>query len=115
MFAILLSVFAPALNHLPAAQASEHEVEVCTSDGMTMVMVDDDHGHDAQPGDGQHGGNGHCGYCGLHAGSHAFIPSSPIAPLSPIGAAPMPRLFYQSPRLLFAWTVARSRAPPASV
>ncbi|GAB3470829.1 hypothetical protein GCM10027321_41780 [Massilia terrae] len=114
IFAILLSVFAPALNHLPAAQASEHEVEVCTSEGMAMVAVDDDgHDHDGQPGGAQHDGGGHCGYCGLHTGSHAFIPPSPIAPLAPSGAALMPRLFYQSPRLLFAWTVASSRAPPA--
>ncbi len=113
MFAIMLTVFAPALNHLPAAQAAELGVEVCTSEGMTMVMVDLGHDHDA-PADAGHGGNGHCGYCGLHAGSHAVIPPSPLASTLPAaGAGPMPRLFYQSPRLLFAWTVAPSRAPPA--
>lgn len=112
VFAILLSVFATALNHLPSAQASEHNVEVCTSEGMAMVTIDDGNDHDGQPGDTRHDGGGHCGYCGLHAGSHAFIPPSHIAPLAPAGAAPMPRLFYQSPLLLFAWTVAHSRSPP---
>ena len=112
ILAILLTVFAPALNHLPAAQAAEHSVEVCTSTGMATVMVDDGADGGVQPGDAHHGGDGHCGYCGLHAGTHAFIPPSPPASLPPAGAAPIPRLFYQSPRLLFAWTVAASRGPP---
>lgn len=113
IFAILLTVFAPALNHLPAAQAAEHSVEVCTSTGIAMIMVDDGADSGVQPGDTHHGSDGHCGYCGLHAGTHAFIPPSPLASLPAPGAAPMPRLFYQSPRLLFAWTVAASRGPPA--
>lgn len=111
----MLTVFAPAMNHLPAAQAAEHNVEVCTSEGMTTVMVDDgdQHDHNAHSGDAHHEADGHCGYCGLHAGTHAFIPSSPLSALPAATSAPMPRLFYQSPRLLFAWTVPASRAPPA--
>jgi hypothetical protein len=114
IFAIMLTVLAPALNHLlPAAQAGEHDVELCTSTGVVVVSLDAAHGH-AQPGDPRHdAGAGHCAYCGVHASTHAFLPPSTLVTAAPAGAALMPRRFYQSPRLLFAWTVAASRAPPS--
>jgi hypothetical protein len=110
IMAILLAVLAPALNHLLPEASAAQAIELCTSRGIELVA---DTGHvPGQRGDPLHAQADHCAYCGVHAASHAAIPPSPAVALAAGGHALRPTLFYQSPRLLFAWTVASSRAPP---
>jgi hypothetical protein len=108
IMAILLTVLAPAVNHLLPQASAAQAVELCTSHGLKMVSGT---GH-AQSGDPVQPGAGHCAYCSVHAATHAAIPPSPAVALAPSGIFSHPALFYHSPRLLFAWTVASSRAPP---
>ena len=107
-------MLAPTVSHaigasLPQAQAGE----VCTSTGIKLVA----------PAPGGKAGPGsapvlkgfiHCDFCATHAGSFALLPQSRLVLAVPDGNEPFPSLFYQSPTPLFAWTLAKSRAPPAA-
>jgi hypothetical protein len=112
VMAILLNVLAPAFNHLLPTASAAQPLELCTSHGVQLVA---DAGHaPGKQGAPLHAGNEHCAYCGVHAASHAAIPPSPAVVLAQAGGFGPPSLFYQSPRLLFAWTLASSRAPPVT-
>ncbi len=53
-----------------------------------------------------------CAFCSTHAGSFGLLPTTVfVLPLDK-GLDLFPTLFYQSPRPLFMWTIAQSRAPP---
>jgi hypothetical protein len=110
IMAILLTVLAPSVNHLLPQASAAQTLELCTSHGLKLVA---DTGHaPGQQGDPVQPGADHCAYCGVHAATHAAIPPSPAVAIAAGGNFSHPALFYHSPRLLFAWTVASSRAPP---
>jgi hypothetical protein len=114
LLAFLFGVLAPTVSHaiaasLPQAQAAE----VCTSTGIKLVAPGS--GDKARPASGTVlKGFMHCDFCGTHAGSFALLPQSRLALTVPDGHELFPSLFYQSPTPLFAWTLAKSRAPPAA-
>jgi hypothetical protein len=114
LLAFLFGVLAPTVSHaiatsLPQAQAAE----VCTSTGIKLVAPDS--GHKAKPGSGPVvKGFNHCAFCATHAGTFALLPPSGLVPAVPHGNDLFPSLFYQSPTPLFAWTLAKSRAPPVA-
>ena len=101
--AILFSAFAPAIGSAAMATGT---MEVCTSEGVRLIQVDD--GGD---GDGHHTMQ-HCAFCTTHAGTQ-LPPAPPTGMLMvDIGRSPYPSLFYRAPQPLHAWSAANPRAPP---
>jgi hypothetical protein len=83
--------------------------EICSVSADTVSVA----GKTApQPAD-QAGHLKHCPFCSLHAGGAVLPPSDAVSLPAPHGAALRPALYYQSPRPLFSWAPAQSRAPPA--
>jgi hypothetical protein len=85
--------------------------EVCTTQGMKLVALDDAPGAGNAPA--QPAAHlDHCPYCSLGA-SALGLPPAPMSALGlPAAAAHVPPLFLQAPRTLFAWRSALARAPP---
>lgn len=115
LLAFLFGVLAPTVSHAINASAAQTQLaEICTSTGIKAI--DAAAGHDwKQSSDSAKHVFNHCDYCATHAGSFALLPqSNPILAVLD-GHDLFPSLFYQSPSPLFAWTLAKSRAPPAAL
>lgn len=112
-FAILLVALAPSISHaLAAKKASTKEwTEICTSTGVKQVKVTGESAEPFSPGKhDQHSED--CPFCRTHADSVGLPPTSAAIGAIPAAAHSYPFLFYQSPRPLFTWAPAQSRAPP---
>jgi len=114
-FAILLASLAPSISHALAAAKSTGVswMEICSATGAKFVQVADDHNPTKSSAPAQKAMQSeHCPFCFTHAGSFGLPPTVvsafPVASGSPV----LPSLFYQSPRPLFIWAAAQSRAPP---
>jgi hypothetical protein len=114
LLAFLFGVLAPTVSHAIAASMPQAQAaEVCTSTGIKLVAPV--LSNKAGPASGAVlKGFMHCDFCATHAGSFALLPQSKLALAVPDGNELFPSLFYQSPTPLFAWTLAKSRAPPAA-
>jgi hypothetical protein len=114
LLAFLFGVLAPTVSHAVGASLAQTQVaEICTSTGIKLVAAASaDEGRRAS--DSVPTGFKHCDFCGTHAGSFALLPQSEPVLVVRHGHDLFPSLFYQSPTPLFAWTLAKSRAPPAS-
>lgn len=112
-FAILLSALAPSISHAVALAKGEKSlwVEVCSVAGSKLVKVGDA-GDPATPAK-KPAGMEHCPFCSTHAGSAGILPGAGIVLPAALGKPVVPTLYYQSPRPLFSWAPAQSRAPPA--
>jgi hypothetical protein len=112
--AILFSVLAPALSQAFEAPAGPAEsVEICTSTGPKFVSIT--RADSAQfLLDCMMGKSKHCGYCAVHDHPLALLPPANSLAASIATLSLSPPLFYRARHTLFAWTVAQSRAPPAS-
>ena len=113
-FAMLLSVLAPSISHALAAgkQDGAGWTEICSTMGVKSIKVANTAADDSQsPANGQSTSE-HCPSCFTHTEALSLAPViSFVLPLNPDAPA-FPPLFYQSPRPLFLWTKAPSRAPP---
>jgi hypothetical protein len=115
-FAVLLAALAPSISHAISAAAGGDTgwVEICSLAGARLVNVDDEvHPSPSIPVEkGFH--FDHCPFCSMHGGTVGLLPTVgftlPVAGGEPV----LPSLFYQSPRPLFVWAAAHSRAPPAA-
>ena len=111
-FAILLSALAPSISHAVAVAKGENSlwVEVCSVAGSKLVKIDEA-GDPASPAKKPMSME-HCPFCFTHAGMTGIL--SGIAVVLPVvaGKPVLPPLYYQSPRPLFSWAPAQSRAPP---
>lgn len=115
--AILFNAFAPLVSHAMEAATpapAAMPMEICTALGMTtmpLALAPDGQGdHDAKP----HKAMNHCGYCVSHAASHGLPPAPAIGFAAASGRDVYPPLYYHSPRPLFRWSLAQSRAPPSA-
>lgn len=122
-FAILLAALAPSISHALAAANGGRTtlMEICSITTTKFVEVAEvaevaDNQSNTSPAPAEKSGMHfeHCPFCLSHAGSFALLPVSTFAMPVVIGVPALPFLFYQSPRPLFMWTTAQSRAPPAS-
>lgn len=119
LLALLTLVLAPSINKFfGQVQGSgvSHWVEVCTTEGSKWLYKSEA-GPASLPGDEggpassqQHGDD--CPYCSLSAAK--FLMSASQSSSATKALAPLPSLFYQAPKPLFAWAHSRSRAPPAA-
>ena len=122
--ALLLGSLLPALSHavVSAPAAGQGWVQVCTVSGMAWVQqlpaasADSAAVNDNAPADpAAPVGMGQCSWCDTH-GHPAGLPTvaQPL-PLPQVFAGSVPAAFLQSPRTLFVWVAAQSRAPPGLV
>lgn len=113
--AILLAALAPSISHALAAANDDALpwAEICSTTIGSFAKV----------ADGQNPGKssspaektlqpGHCLFCLTHMGAFGLPPAAVSAFLAVNTPSAFPSRFYQSPRPLFIWTVAQSRAPP---
>lgn len=110
----------PVLSHAVVAAPADGQgwVEVCTASGMAWVQQTEaaDNLADAATADPASPLNmGVCNWCATHGHTTGLPPVAQplVAPL--VFASSVPTAFLQSPRPLFVWAAAQSRAPPASV
>jgi len=113
--AILFNAFVPVVSHaLNLAPASAGKMEVCTAMGIEMLPMALPGEDGAQSPDKLLKSLTHCGYCATHAGTYG-LPPQPAAVFAVIGGHDVfPPLYYTSPRPLFPWSLAQSRAPPVT-
>jgi hypothetical protein len=114
--AILMAALAPTLSHALAAArgSSDTWMEICSASSIKFikVAVSDNPGEPAPAKPAMQ--MDHCPFCLTHAGALGMPP--PIATFAVpliVHLPTFPALFYQSPRPLFLWAAAQSRAPPA--
>ena len=108
LVAILFGLFAPVLSHAGATPHLSLMTEVCSASGTKHLPLV------FEPAPGQAVPDmSHCDLCCTHQ-HDSFAP--PVQPLLvrklDRERDPMPPLFYHAPTPQFAWTPARSRAPP---
>lgn len=109
---MLFAALAPSISHAMARARGATWAEICSVGGVRLVKLN------LPAGAGEPAKQGvihleHCPFCATHAGSFALLPPSRFSLQVSDNPAFYPRLFYQSPRPLPAWTAAQSRAPPA--
>jgi len=117
LFAMVMVVLAPTVSKVIAAERVDSNlVEVCTTEGTKWVAVaelgqGDSSAHQQDPPSlHEHGGD--CAYCSLQTTKFLSVSSQSFATTSAV--SPLPSLFYQASKPLFAWAHSRSRAPPLS-
>jgi hypothetical protein len=111
-FAILFAALAPSISHAFTPSNSQTWTEICTANGLSMVMVGDNGDAPAEPST-KLSHLEHCPFCSSHGGSLALLPPTGM-PIPLIDTHEShPSLFFQSPHPLPIWTSAQSRAPPA--
>lgn len=114
--AVLWGALMPVLSHAVVAHqvGSSGWVEVCTATGMAWVASADDgvaaDANSPAPGMNMAG----CDWCATHS-PLAALPHVAQPHAVPLTFGPqVPAAFLQSPRPLFVWAAAQSRAPPVS-
>lgn len=112
-FAILFAALAPTVSHALELRSNPASpwAEVCGADGLKLSKPADDAGSRSPSNAGLH--LEHCPFCYTHAGTFGLPPSASLILPVAAGKAIAPALFYQSPRPLFIWNTAQSRAPPS--
>lgn len=117
LLAMVMLALAPTVSKVIASEwADPSLVEVCTAEGAKWVSasepgqaVDFGHGHSPSP---MHVHGGDCPYCSLQ--TTKFLVSVVHSCIASKSVALLPPLFYQAPKLLFAWVLQPARAPPLS-
>lgn len=114
-FAVLLAALAPSISQaIFASKVSAAGFgEICSVTGNKLAKVEHE-GHHSSSSPAEKGLHfEHCPFCFTHAGSVGLPPATDLVLPMPVGTQLMPPLFYQSPRSLFTWAAAQSRAPPS--
>lgn len=112
--ALLFAALAPAVVQWLAFTQGANSVwaELCTASGIKLVKLTGKSASDTDPLSG-HKAKNHCPLCVLHAGLDVAVPNSAVERAAPAHELDLtPRLFFLSPKPLYAWASARSRAPP---
>ena len=115
LLAMVMLALAPTVSKVIAAERIDSNlVEVCTTEGTKWLSASElgqaaSAGHDQGPSS-LHDHGGDCPYCNLQTAK--FLSSVVQSCTTTKSVAPLPPLFYQAPKPLFAWAHSRSRAPP---
>jgi hypothetical protein len=114
-FAILLASLAPSISHAisSAKESSGFFGEICSADGAKSVKLGNSLDSKTSTPVQKSLHFEHCPFCSSHAGAIGLPPSAGFQLPLLSGHSLKPTLFYQSPRPLFVWASAHSRAPPA--
>jgi hypothetical protein len=116
MLSVLFGALAPAISHAMAAPAyasSSEEVQVCTMEGMKVIVIAGTSSGKPDKPMPDHMSK-HCVCCPAHGVS--FMPS-PLGFAFPVlsQTSVRPLLFYRAPTPLFAWTSPSPRGPPSLI
>jgi hypothetical protein len=113
-FAILLSALAPSISHAinAANNSGSTWTEICSVVGTKIAKVDSAQNPTSQAPADKVMHFEHCPFCSTHAGSVGLPPAIDLTLPVVSNTLTLPSLFYQSPRPLFIWAAAQSRAPP---
>ena len=122
--ALMASALAPAISRaMGPDESGRYLIEVCSAAGTHQISLTAEeaafYSELAIPaGDGE-GGDApmldHCPYCSASF-NLAMLPAAGTQTVfAVIGSQIAPKLFFVSPRPLFAWSPAHPRAPPAHV
>jgi hypothetical protein len=114
-FAILLASLAPSISHAlsTAKESTGFFGEICSADSAKFVELGDSLGSKTSNPVQKSLHFEHCPFCSSHADTIGLLPSAGFQLPLLSGHSLKPTLYYQSPRPLFIWASARSRAPPA--
>jgi hypothetical protein len=115
--AILMAALMPALSqaaHASGAFSSSGTtwMEICSASGARVIEVDAS--FDVKKPSPAPMSMEPCPYCLIHADTLGLPPAATQMLPMASHAAHFPPLFYQSPRPLFLWAAAQSRAPPSA-
>ena len=112
---ILLASLAPSISHALSAakETAGFFGEICSVDGAKFIKLGDSPDSKTSTPAQKNLHFEHCPFCSPHAGSIGLPPSAGFQLPLLSGHSLQPTLFYQSPRPLFVWASAHSRAPPA--
>lgn len=110
--AMLMAALAPSISHALSDPGNTRSLwtEICSTAGLKLVRVDlaqaeaPAHGEPASAFE-------HCPFCQPQGSMPALLPAAIVLPVT-LAGFPIPSLYYQSPRPLFVWAGAQSRAPP---
>jgi hypothetical protein len=114
-FAMLFAALAPSVSHALSTSRGEPWTEICSVGGKKFVKVSVDQGGTTDPASQDSIHLEHCPFCATHADAIALPPAAGLSILLIDTRDTHPFLFLRSPHPLAIWTVAQSRAPPASV
>ena len=122
--AMMVSALAPAISRaMGPDESGRYLIDVCSAAGTHQISLTAEeaafYGELAIPaGDGE-GGDAtmldHCPYCSASFNLAMLPPAGAQMVFAVIGSQIAPKLFFVSPRPLFAWSPAHPRAPPAHV
>ncbi len=112
LFAVLLAALAPTISHAVAASSGEKTpwVQICDGVNIKWMQVDADGKPIPRSQAASH--FDHCPFCLNHAGEIGVMQNPLLLFALRIERESYPDRFYQSPRPLFIWASAQSRAPP---
>jgi hypothetical protein len=114
LVAMLAMALLPMVSHALAFSRGDagRWAEVCTPQGMRLVLVDADSAVSDAPPVQAASHLEHCPSCALGADSLGLPPTHAPAPPQPLFPGHVPLLFLHAPHTLFAWLSAQPRGPP---
>lgn len=119
--AMMVSALAPTISRaMGPAEDGRHYIEVCSAAGTNRIALSAEeavfYSDQAIPAGAGEGGDApmldHCPYCSASFNPALLPPADTLQVFAIIGSQPAPKLFFASPRPLFAWSPAHPRAPP---
>lgn len=120
--AMMVSALAPAISRaMGPDENGRYFIEVCSAVGMHRIALTAEeaafYGEQAVPAGDSEGGSApmldHCPYCSASFNLAMLPPADRMPVFAVVGSQSAPKLFFVSPRPLFAWSPAHPRAPPA--
>ena len=106
---MLFAALAPSMSYAMSATSGDAWAEICSAAGITVIKTPQGQGDPVDVDSASH--LEHCAFCATHP--------TDVMPIYGVSSTPVlsvrdtyPRLYYQSPSPLAAWTNAPSRAPP---
>lgn len=122
--AMMVSALAPAISRaMGPDESGRYLIDVCSAAGTHQVSLTAEeaafYGELVIPAGDSEGGDAtmldHCPYCSASFNLAMLPPAGAQTVFAVIGSQIAPKLFFVSPRPLFAWSPAHPRAPPAHV
>lgn len=110
---MLMAALAPAISHALAARTPvSYVAEICSvaGDGAVKMVHEGAPDPSGPAKDALHAGD--CPFCLTHAQLPALPPATSDLIAVASATFPLPSLFYQASRQLYAWAAPQSRAPP---
>ena len=122
LVAMVVSALAPAISRaMGPDESGRYLIEVCSAAGTHQIALTVEeaafYGEQLIPAGDSEGDDApmleRCPYCSASSNLAMLPPADTMPVFAVIGSQLAPKLFFVSPRPLFAWSPAHPRAPPA--